>query len=152
VGVGELAEQFFCKKADGRAHVEAEIVVLVFNLAGNLDEAVVRVDEHLHREVRCWSTRISLPIMSYFKGVQQDTSTYYLLGYHSTNLARDGRYRRITVKVNLPGLKIDYRRGYYAPADYQHSTKEDKELQLEQELASELPVTDRRVEEPDERR
>jgi VWFA-related protein len=77
-----------------------------------------------------------------FKGVQQDTSTYYLLGYHSTNPARDGRYRRITVKVNLPGAKIDYRRGYYAPADYQHSTKEDKELLLDQELASELPVTD----------
>ena len=35
-----------------------------------------------------------------FKGVQQDTSTYYLLGYHSTNPARDGRYRRISVKVN----------------------------------------------------
>ena len=77
-----------------------------------------------------------------FKGVQQDTSTYYLLGYHSTNPARDGRYRRIAVKVNLPGVKIDYRRGYYAPADYQHSTKEDKELQLEEELASELPTTD----------
>ena len=65
-----------------------------------------------------------------FKGVQQDTSTYYLLGYRSTNPARDGRYRRISVKVNVPGVKIDYRRGYYAPADYQHSTKEDKELQL----------------------
>jgi len=77
-----------------------------------------------------------------FKGVQQDTSTYYLLGYRSTNPARDGRYRRITVKVNLTGVKIDYRRGYYAPADYRHSTKEDKELQLQQELASELPVTD----------
>lgn len=77
-----------------------------------------------------------------FKGVQQDTSTYYLLGYHSTNRARDGRYRRITVKVNRPGVKIDYRRGYYAPADYQHSTKEDKELQLQQELASDLPATD----------
>ena len=77
-----------------------------------------------------------------FKGVQQDTSTYYLLGYHSTNPARDGRYRRITVKVNAPGVKLDYRRGYYAPADYQHSTKDDKELQLEQELASDLPTTD----------
>jgi VWFA-related protein len=77
-----------------------------------------------------------------FKGVQQDTSTYYLLGYRSTNPARDGRYRRITVKVNIPGVKIDYRRGYYAPADYKHSTKEDKELQLQQELASELPTTD----------
>src|SRR5277367_421519 len=77
-----------------------------------------------------------------FKGVQQDTSTYYLLGYHSTNTARDGKYRRIVVKVNLPGAKVDYRRGYYAPADYKHSTKDDKELQLEQELASELPTTD----------
>lgn len=77
-----------------------------------------------------------------FKGVQQDTSTYYLLGYRSTNSARDGRYRRITVKVKNPAAKVDYRRGYYAPADYQHSTKEDKELQLQEELASELPTTD----------
>jgi VWFA-related protein len=77
-----------------------------------------------------------------FRGVQQDTSTYYLLGYHSTNPARDGHYRRIVVKSNVPGVKIDYRRGYYAPADYQHSTKDDKERQLEQELASELPATD----------
>ncbi len=77
-----------------------------------------------------------------FKGVQQDTSTYYLLGYRSTNPARDGRYRHIAVKVNVPGVKVDYRRGYYAPADYRHSTKEDKELQLQEELASELPTTD----------
>jgi len=81
-----------------------------------------------------------------FKGVQQDTSTYYLLGYHSTNPARDGRYRRIAVKLNdksnLPGAKIDFRRGYYAPADFKHSTSDDKERQLEEELASELPSTD----------
>ena len=81
-----------------------------------------------------------------FKGVQDDTSTYYLLGYHSTNSARDGHYRRIVVKMNdksnVPGAKIDYRRGYYAPADYQHSTKDDKERQMEEELASELPATD----------
>jgi VWFA-related protein len=77
-----------------------------------------------------------------FKGVQQDTSSYYLLGYHSSNPARDGRFRRIVVKVNVPAVKLDYRRGYYAPADYQHSTKEDKELQLQDELASELPTTD----------
>jgi VWFA-related protein len=77
-----------------------------------------------------------------YKGVQHDTSTYYLLGYRSTNLAQDGRYRRIAVKVNIPGVKVDYRRGYYAAADYRHSTKEDKELQLQEQLSSELPVTD----------
>jgi VWFA-related protein len=77
-----------------------------------------------------------------FKGVQEDTSTYYLLGYHSANAARDGHYRRIVVKSNVPGVKIDYRRGYYAPADYQHATKDDKERQLEEELASEMASTD----------
>jgi VWFA-related protein len=77
-----------------------------------------------------------------YKGVQQDTSMYYLLGYRSTNPSRDGRYRHISVKVNIPGVKIDYRKGYYAAADYQHSTKDDKELQLQEELESELPTTD----------
>ena len=77
-----------------------------------------------------------------FKGVQDDSSTYYMLGFHSSNPAQDGRYRRIVVKVNVPEVKIDYRHGYYAPADYQHSTKEDKERQLEEQLASELAATD----------
>jgi VWFA-related protein len=77
-----------------------------------------------------------------FSGVQEDTSTYYVLGYHSTNPARDGRYRRIAVQINRPGLKVDYRHGYYAPADFQHSTREDRERQLDEELASELPSTD----------
>ena len=77
-----------------------------------------------------------------FTGVQQDTSLYYLLGYHSTNPARDGRFRRITVRVNRPGVKLDFRRGYYAPADFQHSTRDDRERQLDEELASDLPTTD----------
>jgi VWFA-related protein len=77
-----------------------------------------------------------------FKGVQDDTSMYYLLGYHSTNTAKDGKYRRITVKVNRPGVKVDFRRGYYAEADYRHSNKDDRERQLRDELTSELPSTD----------
>jgi hypothetical protein len=77
-----------------------------------------------------------------FTGVQQDTSLYYLLGYHSTNTARDGRFRRITVKLNRPGLKIDFRRGYYAPADFKHANRDERERQLDEELASELPTTD----------
>ena len=77
-----------------------------------------------------------------FTGVQQDTSLYYLLGYHSTNTARDGRFRRITVRINRPGVKLDFRRGYYAPADFQHSTRDDRERQLDEELASDLSTTD----------
>jgi VWFA-related protein len=77
-----------------------------------------------------------------FKRVQEDTATYYMLGYHSGNPARDGKFRRIVVQVRRPGLKLEYRRGYYAPADFQHSSREDRERQLDEELASELPTTD----------
>ena len=77
-----------------------------------------------------------------FRRVQEDTSTYYLLGYRTSNPVRDGRFRRITVKVNRPDLKLVYRRGYYAPADFRHTNRADRENQLEQELASDLPSTD----------
>ncbi len=77
-----------------------------------------------------------------FKGVQDDTSMYYLLGYHSTNTAKDGKYRRITVTVNRPNVKVDFRRGYYAEADFRHSDKDNRERQLQEELASEMPSTD----------
>ena len=77
-----------------------------------------------------------------FTRVQQDTSMYYVLGYHSNNPARDGRFRKISVRVNRPDLKLEYRRGYYAPADFKHASSEDRERQLDEELASDLPNTD----------
>ena len=77
-----------------------------------------------------------------FTRVQQDTSVYYVLGYHSTNPDRDGRFRKITVRVNRQDLKLEYRRGYYAPADFRHATKDERERQLDEELASDLPSTD----------
>jgi VWFA-related protein len=80
-----------------------------------------------------------------FARVQRDTSAYYAIGFHSTNLARDGKYRRLTIKINRPGIKLEYRPGYYAPADFQHSGKEDREHDLEEQLASDLPATDMAV-------
>jgi VWFA-related protein len=80
-----------------------------------------------------------------FTRIQNDTSAYYVIGYHSTDLRRDGRYRRLSVKVNRSDVKIEYRPGYYAPADYQHATKDERERQLEEELASDLPATDMAV-------
>jgi len=77
-----------------------------------------------------------------FDRVQRDTSVYYVLGYTSNNSLRDGKYRRIQVKINRPGLNIEFRKGYYAPKDFQHFNAEDKEQQMQDELASELPNTD----------
>ena len=77
-----------------------------------------------------------------FAQVQRDTSAYYAIGFHSTDLARDGKYRRLTIKIDRPGVKLEYRPGYYAPADFRHSGREDRERELEEELASDLPATD----------
>jgi VWFA-related protein len=80
-----------------------------------------------------------------FAQVQRDTSAYYSIGFHSSNPARDGRYRKLTIKVNRPGVKLEYRPGYYAPADFQHAGHEDREHDLEEQLASDLPATDMAV-------
>jgi VWFA-related protein len=77
-----------------------------------------------------------------FAQVQKDTSAYYAIGFHSSNPARDGKYRKLTIKVDRPGIKLEYRPGYYAPADFNHSGKQDREQQLQDELASELPAAD----------
>ena len=80
-----------------------------------------------------------------FAQVERDTSAYYAIGFRSTNLVRDGKYRKLTIKVNRPGVKLEYRPGYYAPADFKHSGHEDRERDLEEQLASDLPATDMAV-------
>jgi VWFA-related protein len=80
-----------------------------------------------------------------FAKVEADTSAYYAVGFRSTNLARDGKYRKLTIKINRPGIKLEYRPGYYAPADFKHAGHEDRERELEDQLASDLPATDMAV-------
>lgn len=77
-----------------------------------------------------------------FDRVQKDTSVYYVLGYKSTNPLRDGRYRHIQLKVNRQNVNLEFRKGYYAPKDFKHFNNEDRERQLQDELAAELSSTD----------
>jgi VWFA-related protein len=77
-----------------------------------------------------------------FEQVQRDSSSYYVLGFHSTNLTRDGRFRKLQIRINRPDVKLEYRPGYYAPADYKHANSDERERQLEAELSTDLPSTD----------
>jgi VWFA-related protein len=78
-----------------------------------------------------------------FHSVQSDTTGYYLLGYYSTNAQHDGRWRTIRVKVaGVPGARIRYRQGYYAPKDFGVYTTEDRERQLEEAMRSDSPVVE----------
>jgi len=52
------------------------------------------------------------------KRVLDDTDFYYVLGYEPANLAHDGRFRKIEVRVaSRPGISIQTRAGYFAPTE-----------------------------------
>ncbi len=77
-----------------------------------------------------------------FSQVQRDSSAYYVLGFTSNNPLKDGRFRRLRVQVNRSDLKLDFRAGYYAGRDFEHLNRADREQQLEDELAAQLPRVD----------
>ena len=49
--------------------------------------------------------------------INQELRSQYNLGYISSNPRRDGSYRKIEIKVPEGNLKLNYRKGYYAPSN-----------------------------------
>jgi hypothetical protein len=70
-------------------------------------------------------------------------SSYYILGYYSTHIATDGKFRRVRVSLT-GGLSADvsYRQGYFGDKEFARFTAADKERQLEEALMLENPVTE----------
>jgi VWFA-related protein len=73
---------------------------------------------------------------------QKAMSSYYILGYYTTNDALDGKFRRIKISLNNLSAKLDYRQGYYAGKAFGKFTEADKERQLEEALMLGDPITD----------
>ncbi len=74
---------------------------------------------------------------------EKSITSYYILGYYTTNDTLDGKFRR--VKITLTGnldAKLDYRQGYYAGKVFGKFTTADKERQLEEALMLGDPVTE----------
>jgi len=46
--------------------------------------------------------------------IDRASRSQYLLGYYPSNGSQDGRFRRITVKVNRRDVRVLYRHGYFA--------------------------------------
>ncbi len=78
-----------------------------------------------------------------FDRVQKDISSYYILGYVSSNQTKDGRYRSIDVKLKGKNdAKLRAREGYYADRDFSHTAKDDRETQMQEQLMMAIPDTD----------
>ena len=78
-----------------------------------------------------------------FQRIKRDISAYYILGYSSGNKARDGRFRRINVRVEeTEGLRVEARAGYYADRDFAHTNSGDRETQMTEQLYAAVSATD----------
>ena len=49
--------------------------------------------------------------------IADDLTSYYLLGYYSSNTKLDGRYRALRVRVKQPNVEVRARRGYRAATE-----------------------------------
>jgi VWFA-related protein len=75
----------------------------------------------------------------------QAVTSYYIVGYYSTHLATDGKYRRVKVSLNNPqyaSADLTFRQGYYGDKSFGNFSASDKERQLEDAMMLENPVTD----------
>jgi len=76
------------------------------------------------------------------KQVQADTQTYYVLGYFSTNIKEDGKYRKIRVEVVRPDVKVEHRPGYFAMKAFSQLTQQERDLHLQQAMNVDRPFAD----------
>src|SRR5687767_188953 len=70
-------------------------------------------------------------------------SSYYIIGYYSTHIANDGKFRRVKVSLaNNLEYELAYRQGYYGDKEWAKQSTADRERQLEEAMMLENPVTD----------
>ncbi len=54
---------------------------------------------------------------SAFKEIVEELASQYSIGYYSTNAKHDGRFRKVEVKLDKPGLVVRTKKGYFAKKD-----------------------------------
>jgi VWFA-related protein len=74
---------------------------------------------------------------------QKNVSSYYILGYYTTNPALNGKFRRVKIALNSGvTATLDYRQGYFAGKTFGKFTASEKERQLEDALMLGDPITE----------
>jgi len=79
-----------------------------------------------------------------FDRIVRENSAYYLLGYYPTNDKRDGKLRKLQVRVKRPGLTVHARKSYLAPSASAPASTTTGDASLSpilEALGSPLPVS-----------
>lgn len=75
-----------------------------------------------------------------FQRLFQETSTYYVIGFNSSQARKSGRYVKFEVKVQRPGLEVRARPGIVAPLDYVRRRQKSEKPQSPVAAALGTPV------------
>ena len=77
-----------------------------------------------------------------FDRIVAENSSYYMFGYYSTNERRDGRFRKIEVRVKRPGLRVRSRSGYFEARGRRPNTTPSNKISpaLAEAIGSPLPT------------
>ena len=55
-------------------------------------------------------------LQTQYQRVLEELRRRYVVTYTSTNGARDGKWRKVEIRVHTPGVRVRTRDGYFAPA------------------------------------
>ena len=75
----------------------------------------------------------------YIVNAQHAITDYYLLGCYTTNTAKNGQFRKISITLGDANAKLDYRKGYYAERSSANSTQRTRSVRSKMRSLSAIP-------------
>ena len=134
--------------ADDAIEIQSFPEDLTLGLNSSALQAEVRLGQDMLRvvsdETGGFATVNNNDIAGAMNRLVEENSSYYVLGYYAGNTRRDGRFRKLEVRVNKPGMTVRARKGYYAPRGRAPETTlggpSDASAELREAMSSPVPV------------
>ena len=101
------------------AHQNNAIVYGIGVLGGELPASAARAKQRLEELAgatggRAWFPPDVSTIAAITPEIAHEIRNQYVVGYTPSNNAKDGKFRKVTVEVNVPGAQVRTRSGYFA--------------------------------------
>jgi Ca-activated chloride channel family protein len=128
-------DQAFRENAPGSLHlfeeavdsvVRSEVVIYAIGLGARLEDETDLAQRRSLKEIlqtfaektggRFYNPERSSQLSGIYQQITEDLGRQYSLSYNPTNQSHDGRWREITVEVNIPDARVVTRPGYFAPS------------------------------------